>query len=142
MIRNFVPRDTEALVAIWQQASLLAHPFLDDQFFAQEASNMREIYLPNAATWVATDHDCPIGFIAMIGTEIGGLFLLPAFHGRGIGRAMVDHVARELGKLQVEVFEKNALGRRFYHSYGFTEIDRYLHEGSGETMLRLAQVSS
>jgi len=138
MIRTYHPDDTEALVAIWQAASALAHPFLDEAFTAREAVNLRTQHLPNAETWVLEIGGRPAGFIALVGDEIGGLFLDPSLHGRGLGRAMVDHVVGIKGPLCVEVFGRNVIGRRFYTRYGFIETGSYLHEASGETMLRLA----
>jgi len=138
MIRKFHARDTESLVSIWRAASAVAHPFLEDGFLAQEAENLRAIYLPNAETWVAESRGVPVGFIALIGDEIGGLFLDPAFHGKGIGKAMVDHAVALKGLLCVEVFEKNTIGRRFYDQYGFVETARFRHEATGELMLKMA----
>ncbi len=86
MIRKYQSEDTDAVVSIWQSAISLAHPFLDDDFVAQEAINLRTLYLPNAETWVVEDNETPVGFIALIGNEIGGLFLDPSFHGQGLGR--------------------------------------------------------
>lgn len=137
MIRKFQPSDTEALVAIWQSASSLAHPFLDEAFVAQEAVNLRTLHLPNAETWVLVEEDQPIGFVALVGDEIGGLFLEPSHHGKGLGRALVDHVVAIRNGLFVEVFEQNKIGRRFYDRYGFVEVGRYLHDASGESILRL-----
>ena len=137
MIREYRQEDTDALVAIWKAASALAHPFLSEDFVDQEATNLRTQHFPNAETWVIEDEGVPAGFIAMIGDEIGGLFLDPSLHGRGLGRALVDHVVGIKGPLSVEVFEKNAIGRRFYDRYGFIEIDRYLHEPTGEMALKL-----
>ena len=137
MIRKYRTADTDALVAIWKSASALAHSFLDDAFVAREAEALRTQHLPNAETWVLEDDGVIVGFIALVGDEIGGLFLDPAAHGKGLGKAMVDHVVELKGPLHVEVFEKNEIGRRFYSRYGFIEIDRYRHEASGETTLRL-----
>ena len=102
---------------------------------------MRTLYLPNAETWVIEHTSVPIGFIALIGTEIGGLFLDPAYHGQGYGRRMVDHARGLKGPLRVHVFERNTIGRRFYGQAGFSETERYLHEASGEMTLRMSMQS-
>lgn len=137
-IRPYTSEDTDALIAIWQAANALAHPFLSDAFVAQVATDMRNIYLPNAETWVLTDNDAPAGFIALIGTEIGGLFLTPALHGKGYGKALVDHALALKGPLCVEVFEANTIGRRFYDRYGFVKTDSYMHDASGQVTLKMA----
>jgi len=138
MIRPYEPGDTDALVDIWRAATAVAHPFLTDAFVEREAHNMRRLYLPKAETWVFEHDGEPAGFIALLGNEIGGLFLAPALHRRGFGRHMVDHAARLHGPLEVEVFEKNAGARTFYARYGFVETGRTRHEETGETVLRLA----
>ncbi len=137
MIRKYQSEDADAVVSIWQSANSLAHPFLKEDFVAQEAINLRTLYLPNAETWVLEDNETPVGFIALIGNEIGGLFLEPSFHGQGLGSALVDHAADLKGLLRVDVFEKNAIGRRFYERYGFVQEGKYCHEASGEMTLKL-----
>lgn len=82
MIRKYRTEDTDALVLIWQNANALAHSFLADDFVAQVAQDMRNIYLPNAETWVLEENETPLGFIALVDDEIGGLFLEPSHHGR------------------------------------------------------------
>lgn len=142
MIRKFKSEDTEAVISVWQTASDLAHPFLTDAFMAQGAEDIRNIYLPVAETWVLEEDDKLVGFIALIGDEIGGLFLDPSRHGKGFGRAMVDHAVGLKGPLQVEVFQKNAIGRRFYERYGFVEVDTYRHEASGEMTHKMVMRSA
>ena len=136
-IRKYRPEDTDALVAIWESANSLAHPFLSEAFVAGEATSIRKQHLPNAETWVLRHDGDTVGFIALVGDEIGGLFLEPSHHGQGLGRALVDHAASIKDNLYVEVFEKNVIGRRFYDRYGFVEVNRYLHGASGEMTLRL-----
>ncbi|MBX2854633.1 MAG: GNAT family N-acetyltransferase [Rhodobacteraceae bacterium] len=137
MIRQYQLEDADAVVAIWRAASQLAHPFLTDAFLSQEAANLRALYLPNAETWLSEEDGAPVGFIALIGDEIGGFFLAPAYHGRGLGKALVDHAVALKGALRVEVFERNQIGRSFYQRYGFRETGRYRHDGSGEIALKL-----
>ncbi|MGJ5618408.1 GNAT family N-acetyltransferase [Sulfitobacter sp. MF3-043] len=141
MIRKYRPKDTDALIAIWHDANALAHSFLQDDFVAQVALDMRNIYLPNAETWVLENAGDPVGFIALVGNEIGGLFLDPAFHGRGFGRTLTDHAVALHGPLDVDVFEKNSVGRRFYNGYGFIENTRYVHEPTGEMTLKMTFIA-
>ncbi|USG59531.1 GNAT family N-acetyltransferase [Sneathiella marina] len=137
MIRHFKPEDTDNLINIWRMANAIAHPFLPTAFVKRVENDMRSLYLPNAETWVLENNGTNIGFTALIGNEIGGLFLNPAFHGQGFGRALVDHAFELKGPLKVEVFEKNMIGRRFYDGYGFIELKQHLHGASGETVLTL-----
>lgn len=141
MIREFISSDTDAVVDAWQRASNLAHPFLTPAFLAQEAHNVRHIYVVHAETWVAEMAGQVVGFIALIASEdvceVGGLFLDPAFHGQGIGKALMDKAVAEKGPLKVEVFQRNAIGRRFYAAYGFVASGEYFHEASGQMTLQL-----
>ena len=137
MIRKYKAEDTIALEAVWRAATQIAHPFLNEVFVEQEADMLRRVYLPHSETWVVEYEGSPVGFIALTGEEIGGLFLDPAYHGKGLGRAMVDHAIALKGSMWLEVFEKNLASRRFYDSYGFVEISRSIHDATGEAMLKV-----
>lgn len=142
MIRQYTEADTDALIAIWEKANALAHPFLAADFVAFVKDAMRNMYLPNAETWVLEKDGKPIGFIAMIGNEIGGLFLEPERHGRGQGRAMVDHIVNLKGPLRVEVFKDNKVGRPFYERYGFEYVEEYLHAQSAAITVKMSMPSA
>jgi putative acetyltransferase len=46
--------------------------------------------------------------------------------------------AQELhGDLEVEVFQDNTIGRKFYSSYGFKLISKKIHIETGNILLRL-----
>ncbi|TQV82261.1 GNAT family N-acetyltransferase [Denitrobaculum tricleocarpae] len=137
MIRRFAKEDTDVVVASWRSASALAHPFLSQAFIDREAENVRNVYLALAETWVTEVDGEVVGFISLIEDMVGGLFLDPAYHGRGYGRAMLDKAVAEKGALQVEVFEENAIARRFYTAYGFQGAEEFTHELSGQPTLRM-----
>ncbi len=137
MIRPYLSSDTEAIIEVWYQASLLAHPFLKADFLEKEKQNIREVYLPNTQTWVYHRKGQVLGFLSMIGNEVGAIFLHPAYHGRGIGSELMDMVEADHETLEVEVFEKNNIGRAFYERYGFEEVSRRIHEETGEELIRL-----
>ena len=73
----------------------------------------------------------------MLGNEIGGLFVLPNNHFKGIGTQLVNFIKESHSELDVEVFEKNAIGRAFYEKYGFVQINKYYHTESKNEVLRL-----
>lgn len=137
-IRPYHPGDTEAVIAVWQKANALAHPFLAAEFVAEVQQAMRDLYLPNAETYVLEEKGSVIGFIALLGNEIGGLFLDPSKHGKGYGKALTDHAFALKGPLKVDVFRDNAIGRPFYERYGFRLVEEVLHEPSGQITCKMA----
>ena len=137
MIRKYTNKDNSKIIEIWQQASVLAHPFLEDDFVKKVKKDMKEIYLPNAETWVFEENNIIIGFISMIGNEIGGLFVLPNQHSNGIGTKLVDFIGEIHTELEVEVFKENKIGRAFYDKYGFKKIKEFLHEETKHDLIRM-----
>lgn len=75
MIRKQQEKDIDEIINIWYKASGLAHPFLKTDFVEQVKKDLRDVYLPNAATWVYEDNHSVVGFISMLGNEIGGDYL-------------------------------------------------------------------
>ena len=142
MMREYKTEDTGALITIWDKAEPLAHPFLSDEVRDQVRRDTVNIYLPNAETWVLENHGTPVGFIAMIGTEIGGLFLDPSEQGKGLGRQMVDHVVAIKGPLTVEVFKDNKIGLPFYERYGFVVTGEGVFDASGDETFKMAMPGS
>lgn len=137
VIREYKNSDLDNVLSSWENTQQIAHPFLKEDFQTQERKNIQELYLPNADTWVVEDDHEVVGFIALIGNEIGGLFLQPEHHGKKLGKLMVDKAQELHGDLEVEVFEKNSIGRNFYEKYGFKLIEKKVHEQTGEQVLRL-----
>lgn len=72
-IRPYQAEDIEPVIDVWQRANALAHPFLSEDFVAGVHRAMRDIYLPNAETYLLEVGGNVVGFIALIGNEIGGL---------------------------------------------------------------------
>lgn len=136
-IRRYRASDLEAVMEIWAAASAVAHPFLGDELLEAERRAVARDHLPRAETWVWDAAGRVGGFIALLGHEIGGLFVDPARHRGGIGGALVEHARRLHGDLEVEVFERNAIGRAFYAKRGFALVEEKVDEATGLGVLRL-----
>ena len=102
-----------------------------------ERFNIPNIYLPKAETWVWIADGLVVGFISLLGNEIGAIFVDPEFHRSGIGRALVDRARALRGEVEVEVFERNLLGRAFYEKLGFELMHQKTHEQTGLEIMRL-----
>jgi len=136
-IRKYKESDLESVLDSWEVATRLAHAFMQDDFIAQERKNVERVYLPNTDTWVAEIDNEVRGFIALMGNEVGAIFLQPNYHGKGIGRSLMDKAQELHGNLEVEVFKANSIGRNFYSKYGFKLMEEKLHEPTGQQVLRL-----
>ena len=126
-IRAYDPaRDTQRLCAIWLEASRIAHPFIGEERLIEQRRLIEEVYLPESKTEtrVACLDGTPAGFIALLGTFIGGLFVAPDQQGHGIGRLLVEDALSRRGALSLEVYTANEAAFGFYKALGFREVSR------------------
>lgn len=136
-IRVARPAEYDAMLTLWERAVRATHDFLsEDDIVALRPAVAAELTNDTLAWWVLAPEDAPpIGFLCYAPGKIEGLFIDPAFHGRGGGRRLVAH-AQTLegtidGALFVDVNEGNPAARRFYESLGFREFARSAHDDAG-----------
>lgn len=137
MIRKYQSADREEVLNVWAGASTLAHPFLSQEFLELERYNIPNVYMPKAETWVWEADGHVVGFISLLGNEVGAIFVDPKFHRSGIGLALMDRARALRGELEVEVFERNLLGRTFYAKLGFEFMHKKVHDQTGFELMRL-----
>jgi putative acetyltransferase len=137
MLRPYRHDDLERALDVWYRASVIAHWFLSEEFFEAERRQIAEDWLPVSETTVAEADGRVVGFVSLVGNEVGGIFVDPDYQGRGVGRALMDYARLARPHLELAVFEDNLTGRRFYDAYGFLQVDRGIHAESGRYELRL-----
>ena len=81
MIRPYADGDLDELLDVWYEASLIAHPFVAEEFLAKERLEVAEHWLPIAETTVYETDGHVVGFLALIGNEVGGFFVDPKYQG-------------------------------------------------------------
>jgi putative acetyltransferase len=133
-IRPFEKSDQAVVLSIWLEASKVGHPFLPLDDLLRQQGLVAEVYLPNSETWVAVDEGRVVGFIGLLDSFIGGLFVAPDAHGKGIGRKLVAHAHQLKGPLTVEVYADNPIAPSFYRHCGFTEIARKDQDDEGRPL--------
>ena len=123
-IRAYCAADRDRLAQVWLEASRLGHPFMSEADLLDQQVKVRDIYLPQAENWVVELDGEPAGFIGLIEGFIGGLFVDPAAHGHGLGKALVLHAVVLKGALELEVYAENEMAVGFYLKLGFVETLR------------------
>jgi putative acetyltransferase len=137
VIRAYRQTDGAVVLHVWERASAVAHPFLSREFLDEERERIAAVFLPRAETWVWDVDGHVTGFMSLLQNEVGALFVEPAFHRRGIGRALIAHARAMRGALDVEVFERNALGTAFYAQMGFGVVSQRCDGETGFEVVRL-----
>ncbi len=86
-------------------------------------------------------------FLARRGLYLEDLFVLPAFRGRGVGRALLARLARialdrHCGRFEWSVLDWNEPAIRFYRKLGAVPLEEWtIFRVSGEALTRLAGTS-
>ncbi|HPQ67934.1 MAG TPA: GNAT family N-acetyltransferase [bacterium] len=131
MIRDYRDEDLGRVMDIWLAASRVGHPFLSEEQLAKDRQEIIEHAIPEARQWLYENEGEIVGFIALIGEHIGGLFVDPAYHRQGIGRALVNHARGMYERLTVNVFRDNRNGIAFYEGVGFAFVREQISEYFG-----------
>ncbi len=140
-IRPYSPEDAPRLLAIWRAASEKAHSFFTAEQLDAQQRLVADVYLTRAEIWVATRSGTLVGFIGLLDSFIGGLFVAPEAQGSGVGRALVAHASTlKGGFLELEVYARNLGARAFYRRLGFVEKSRRASDDNGLpfALIRLA----
>jgi putative acetyltransferase len=130
-IRQARPDDAPRVIQIWCGAVDATHHFLTSEDRAAIEAEVRD-FLPHAPLWLSVDdRDKPLGFMLLDGPKMEALFVDSAFHGRGVGRALVSHALSQRAALKTDVNEANTQAVRFYERMGFTRTGRSEVDGQG-----------
>jgi putative acetyltransferase len=130
-LRAASPADAPACLALWQAAVAATHDFLAPADAAAIAAEVAAM-LPTVPMTVAVDAaDRPLGFMIMDGAHMEALFIDPAAHGRGIGRALVASAITAHGRITTDVNAQNHGAAGFYRHLGFRPTGRSALDGQG-----------
>ena len=132
IIRQGIAADYPQLLDIWLRAVRATHHFLQPCDIDALLPQLRDLYFPAVELWVAVDtDDQPLGFIGFNENHVEMLFVAPARHGQGIGRALLDFGRQSRSTMSVDVNEQNPQATGFYQHYGFVQTGRSPLDGEG-----------
>jgi GNAT superfamily N-acetyltransferase len=130
-IRRAGPDDARPVADVYLASFRAALPTVrlahtDDQIRAW----IRDRLIPETECWVATEADGVVAMLSLTPGRIDQLYVAPDWHGRGIGRRLLDLAkSRAGGNLELWTFQVNERARRFYERNGFEAVEQT--DGSG-----------
>jgi GNAT superfamily N-acetyltransferase len=119
-IRLARAEEHDELEELQRRASLELPEYRDQLIANPDAIYLPEAQIANGQVIVADVGGQIVGFAALVGGELDGLFVEPDLWGHGIGRTLIDaatHEARRKG-LTLKV-TASPRAKRFYESCGF-----------------------
>ncbi|MBN1923219.1 MAG: GNAT family N-acetyltransferase [Nanoarchaeota archaeon] len=88
-------------------------------------------------TYVAVDGDKVIGTGNLEGNEINTVFVNPKYHGKGIGRKIMEHleeIAKKKGYKSIKL-PASVTAKRFYEKLGYKKVKDQYSKKFGKTIL-------
>lgn len=125
------PTELPRLVEVWEAAVRATHDFLEEADIVRFRATLPEALGRMRLACVRGEDGRVLGFVATGDGNIDMLFVDPAVHGAGIGRALVEHAARAEGATTVDVNEQNPRALGFYLRLGFVVERRSDHDSMG-----------
>jgi GNAT superfamily N-acetyltransferase len=120
VLRRARPEEHDELEQLQLRASLELPEYRESLLAEPGAAHLPPSQIANGQVIVAEYRGAVVGFAAVVGGELDGLFVEPDLWGRGIGRALIDAATGEARRkgLALRVIA-NPSARRFYESCGF-----------------------
>lgn len=132
LIRPFEGRDLDAVMELWLQSNLQAHPFIAPSWWMEHLEEVKSL-IPQAEVYVHESSGVTDAFLGLTGEgDIAGLFVDACRRGEGIGKALLEHAKSLYPALTLFVYEKNEGAIRFYRREGFSLAVKEREEATGE----------
>jgi len=132
MIRKFESKDTDNILKIWLEASVISHNFIPENYWLEKLNDMRHIYLPQSNTFVIEENSIIVGFISLVENYIAALFVHPINQGKGFGKKLLQHAKELYPELILNVYSKNKKSIAFYTNQDFKMKNEQIEAQTGE----------
>ena len=115
--------ESEAVVELWHVTKKDAYPYLpleQTRTLEEDFAFFSRVILRSCDIWVAEQEGQLVGFLAIRGSYIDRLYVLPRVQRSGIGAALLKNAMQlSPGGLELHTHQKNLAARSFYEKHGF-----------------------
>jgi ribosomal protein S18 acetylase RimI-like enzyme len=118
-----IESEARTVAELWHVTKKDAYRYLpleQERTFEDDFKFFLEKLVPRCDVWVSEREGQLVGFLAIQGSYVDRLYVLPRFQRVGVGAALIKH-AMELSPvgLELHTHQKNLVARSFYERYGF-----------------------
>lgn len=118
--------ELRAVAELWHVTKKDAHPYLrleQERTLEEDFTFFREKLVSRYEIWVAELGGQLAGFLAIQGSHVDRLYVLPSAQRAGVGAVLIKH-AMKLSPtgLELHTHQKNLAARRFYEKHGFMAV--------------------
>ncbi|MCM3739431.1 N-acetyltransferase [Oceanobacillus luteolus] len=132
VIRKYNKTEVNTLLKIWYEGSVIAHDFIDKDYWKSKQTDMREAYLPMSETYVISNEKEINGFISMVDDYLAALFIDVKHQGEGYGKRLLNFIKDRRKNIQLKVYKKNRNAVDFYLRNGFVIKEELIDEQTAE----------
>ena len=137
IIRKPLPTEIEAIIKIWLDGNMQAHPFIQPDYWLNHIGYMRQV-LPLSEVYVYEVEGEIAGFIGLDGDYIAGLFVGKQYQSQGIGTSLIEFIKQQHFALTLAVYKKNEKAMRFYHKQNFVVMEERIDSNTNEAELLMS----
>lgn len=139
MIRKATASDINKIMQIWLEASTKAHDFIGKCYWEQKLAEVRDVYLPQAETFIYEDKHQIKGFVSVIlDNFIGALFVDVNHQNKGVGGKLLNYVRQSRPNLTLRVYAENKNAIKFYQKQAFKIVAQKKDDATGQDELILS----
>lgn len=131
-IRPNKKTEVNKLVDIWYEGSLIAHSFIDKEYWKSQRTEMEKKYIPMSETYVVSNEKDVVGFVSMVDNYLAALFIDVKHQGEGYGKELLNFIKRQRENIQLKVYKKNNKAVDFYLRNGFVIKEESLDEQTAQ----------
>ncbi|RBW68475.1 GNAT family N-acetyltransferase [Bacillus taeanensis] len=124
--------EIDKMIDIWYKGSLIAHNFIDKDYWKSQRSEMKETYFPMSENYVICNKKEVVGFISMVDNYLAALFIDTNHQGKGYGKELLNFIKERRTNIQLKVYKKNDEAVKFYLRSGFIKKEELLDEQTAE----------
>ncbi|MFD1446125.1 GNAT family N-acetyltransferase [Oceanobacillus profundus] len=125
-IRRNKKIEVNKLIKIWYEGSLIAHDFIDKDYWKSQQKDMEGKYLPMSETYVISN------FVSLVDDYLAALFIDVKHQGQGYGKRLLNFIKERRENIQLKVYKKNRNAVNFYVMNGFVIKKELLDEQTVE----------
>ena len=134
IIRKLQPADIEAIIKIWLDGNMQAHPFIAPGYWTDHIGYMREA-LPLSEVYLCEAEGRIVGFVGIENNHIAGVFVDKCHQAQGIGTSLIEFIKEKHFTLTLAVYKKNEKALQFYRKHNFVIIEERTDSSTNEKEL-------